>query len=72
VNGDDMNWQEQRIDELKRSIGAALQRRGELEGARVNPAGAAAVANEIRRLDSSIAEAAKSLADAERKLKDGR
>jgi hypothetical protein len=68
-----MNWQQQHVDELRARIGACMQRRAELEGVRVSPAGAAAAADQIRRLDSDIAEHCRALADAERKLlKDGR
>jgi hypothetical protein len=65
-------WQEQQAHELRERISACLQRRTELEGVRASPSGAAAVADQIRRLDADIAETAKSLADVERRLKDGR
>jgi hypothetical protein len=64
-------WQQQVCDDLRSRISAHLQRRSELEGTRASPAGAAAVADQIRRLDGDIAEAARDLAIAERKMRDG-
>jgi hypothetical protein len=64
-------WLEQQVSDLRQRIGACLQRRSELEGARASPAVAAGVAGQIRALDDQIAEAARALYDAERKLKDG-
>jgi hypothetical protein len=61
----------QQVNELRQRIGADMQARATLEGTRATPAGAAAVADQIRRLDADIAEAARDLAVAERKLKDG-
>jgi hypothetical protein len=72
ANGDGMTWQEQQIAELRSRIAAHLQRRGELEGTRLSPAGAAVAADQIRRIDGEISETARALADAERKMKDGR
>jgi hypothetical protein len=73
MTGDSMSasYQQTVVDQLRQRISACMQRRGELEGTRVSPAGAAAVADQIRRLDGDIAEAARALYDAERKLKDG-
>jgi len=62
-------WQQQQVDDLRQRIGACLQRRSELEGTRANPADANSRADQIRRLDGDIAEAARALADAERKMK---
>jgi hypothetical protein len=67
-----MNWQQQQIGELRSRISAHLRQREALEGMRVSPAGAAAAADQIRRLDGEISEAVKNLATLERKLKDGR
>jgi hypothetical protein len=64
-------WLQQQVNDLRQRISADMQARAALEGTRATPAGAAAVANEIRRLDSSIAEAAKSLASVERKMRNG-
>jgi hypothetical protein len=65
-------WLQQQVNDLRQRIGTCMQRRSELEGARATPAGAAAAADAIRRIDGDIAEAARALYDAERKLKDGR
>jgi hypothetical protein len=67
--GDMSAWQQQMIDDLRQRIGACLQRRAALQGAYSNPADANSRADQIRRIDGDIAEAARALADAERKLK---
>jgi hypothetical protein len=55
-------WQQQQVTDLRQRISACMQRRGELEGMRASPAGAAAAADAIRRLDAEISESAKLLA----------
>jgi hypothetical protein len=64
-------WQQQQVDQLRSRIAAHLQRRATLEGACVSPTDASSRADAIRRIDGEIAEAARDLAAAERKLKDG-
>ena len=64
-------WLQQQVNELRQRISADMQARAALEGARASPAGAAVAADQIRRLDADITEAARQLAVAERKLKDG-
>jgi hypothetical protein len=67
-----MNANQQMVDDLRQRISAQLQRRAALEGVHVSPAAATDRADQIRQVDSAIAEAARDLAAAERKLKDGR
>jgi hypothetical protein len=62
-------WLEQQVSDLRSRIAAHLQRRAALQGACMNPADASSRADAIRRIDGEIAEAARDLAVAERKLK---
>jgi hypothetical protein len=66
-----MSWLQQQVNELRQRISADLQARAVLEGTRATPAGAVVAADQIRRIDADITEAARQLAVAERKLKDG-
>jgi hypothetical protein len=65
-------WQQQQVDQLRQRISACMQRRAALEGACINPADANSRADQIRRVNADIADLARSIAVAERKLKDGR
>ena len=51
-------WLQQQVNELRQRISADMQARAALEGARASPAGAAVAADQIRRLDANITEAA--------------
>jgi hypothetical protein len=55
-------WQQQKLDDLRCALAAHLKRRAELVA---DPA----QANAVRQLDDQIAEAGRSIADIERRLR---
>jgi hypothetical protein len=62
-------WLQQQANELRQRISTCMHRRSELEGARATPAGAAAVAGQIRALDADTEALCRDLYMIERKLK---